>query len=317
MTLIKGSYIENYKKPNAKEVVEEVFFVVDLDDKGNLEKDLRKLGEEFEQDSILFIPKGGEKSTLIGTNKCEDGYPGYGKKVHFNKRQIGGDGEFFSRVNGRPFVFKEAVGNGNATRPEGGMGRWGCSAVANAHWSDIDVDAIVEEEETVVETNIEYNAYWISPKGKVIPVPSRHIHSIIEEPKKFGLTTKKIKDLYDKYDEPMGHEGQAREDIMLDLMKKGWIRLRFIPRNYKWTVQTFKMNKKTQDNIWDGFAQLVKKGWVGEGHDVVILVDDRMDSNGEVGDIIDYSIFESFGNKGGPVCQNAEVIFLEDFNPND
>ena len=58
-----------YGTDKAKEVGEHTYFIVDSEDTGNLEKDLRSLGEEFDQDSILFIPKGGEKSTLFGTNK--------------------------------------------------------------------------------------------------------------------------------------------------------------------------------------------------------------------------------------------------------
>jgi len=108
VTAIKGSYIENYGSKNAKEVGENSFLVIDLKDKGNLKKDLLKLGEAFEQDSIIFgeASKGG---TLIGSNKCPDGYPGYHKEAKQGGAVFGAKGEFLSRVNGRPFVFKESI----------------------------------------------------------------------------------------------------------------------------------------------------------------------------------------------------------------
>jgi len=144
VTSIKGTYIENFnskdpKKP-PKEVSENVFFVVDLKDSGNLLRDMKKLGELFDQDSILFIPKGGSNSTLHGTNHCSD-FPGYGKKVSFSKRSLGDKGEFFSKVGGRPFVFKEDVSQiKEHVVPSGYFGLWGLKAVANQPWCEIEVD---------------------------------------------------------------------------------------------------------------------------------------------------------------------------------
>jgi hypothetical protein len=77
-TKVRDVYIENYLSVDTKEVGEDVFFVVDIKDKGNLWKDLRILGEEYEQDSILYIPKGAKVGKLTGTNQCPNGYPGYG-----------------------------------------------------------------------------------------------------------------------------------------------------------------------------------------------------------------------------------------------
>ena len=136
VTSVKGSYIENYGSANAKEVGEHVFFVVDLENKGNLEKDLRKLGEEFEQDSILFIEKGGDNSVLIGTNKCPNGYPGYGKKVSFKERQIASTGEFMTKVRNRPFIFREALRE--HVLPQGHHARWACSVIAKKSWKELD-----------------------------------------------------------------------------------------------------------------------------------------------------------------------------------
>ena len=107
VTSVKGSYIENYGTKDAIEVGESSFFVVDLKDRNNLKKDLIELGTTFNQDSILFIYKGGDKSILIGTNNAE--FPGYLKEISMGKFGGGQSGEFFSRVNGRPFIFKEST----------------------------------------------------------------------------------------------------------------------------------------------------------------------------------------------------------------
>jgi len=137
ITTLKGTYIENFGTPEAREVGETIFFIVDLEDKGNLEKDLRALGLEFDQDSILFIPKGGEKSVLIGTNKCPNGFPGFGVRKDFNKRQFGEKGEFFTKVKNRPFTFTESIEE--IPLPQGYFGRMGCDAIAKSPWDTIEL----------------------------------------------------------------------------------------------------------------------------------------------------------------------------------
>ena len=106
VTPIKGAYIENYGSKDEIEVGEKSFMVIDMEDKGTLKKDLLALGEEFEQDSIIFGEAGSE-GFLIGTNKCPSGYPGYHKEVLQGGAIFGKTGKFMSRVRGRPFVFKE------------------------------------------------------------------------------------------------------------------------------------------------------------------------------------------------------------------
>ena len=108
VTKIDGSYIENYGSKDAIEVKEESYIVIDLKDTGNLEKDLIKLGQKYEQDSITYQEKDG-MYYLISTNECPNGYPGngkIGKKIKLGKPMYGKDGEFFSSVKGRPFVFE-------------------------------------------------------------------------------------------------------------------------------------------------------------------------------------------------------------------
>ena len=137
VTKLHGTYPEGGK--TTKEIS---YFVVDLKDTGKLEKDLRKLGQEFEQDSILFIPKGAikgdVKAYLIGTNKYENNWLGFGKKETFNKGRMGYDSPIYtSKVNGRPFIF-EQVGE-TVESPQTGFGYWAMNLIAEKTWQEIDV----------------------------------------------------------------------------------------------------------------------------------------------------------------------------------
>lgn len=141
VTEVDGAYIENFGTPDAVEVTEDVYFVVDLKDGGNLERDLRRLGELFDQDSIMFIPKGG-MGILIGTNHCSD-FPGYGRKLPFTKRTFGKVGEFMTKVRNRPFIFEETflekACNENYYSVANIMGKWAITNVARKNWKDIEL----------------------------------------------------------------------------------------------------------------------------------------------------------------------------------
>lgn len=138
VTKIKGSYIENYGSKNEKEVGESSFIVIDIKDKGALKKDLLRLGEEFEQDSIIF-GKAGKAGTLIGTNKCPNGYPGYHKESKQGGAIFGKTGEFMSRVKGRPFVFSEEVELHNYGVRNHPTTLRSSVHYSKLHWSEIEV----------------------------------------------------------------------------------------------------------------------------------------------------------------------------------
>lgn len=135
VTSVKGSYIENFGTPEAKEVGEHVFFVEDAKDTGNLKEDLIELGEEFNQDSVFYIPKGGKEATLIGTNNAE--FPGYHKEVQFGSKKLGKTGEFMTRVGNKPFFF-ESIDRFNVP-PTNYLSKQALFKIAEKHWSKIDV----------------------------------------------------------------------------------------------------------------------------------------------------------------------------------
>jgi hypothetical protein len=101
-------------------------------------------------------------------------------------------------------------------------------------------------------------AYWISPRGEVLEVGTNHIAVVIKNPKSFGLTTEKIKEVYDRHGEPMGMEGNAREEIILNLLNKGFIRIRRYKNAYSLNIG--KMSKKVKDILQSWAYKLINKG---------------------------------------------------------
>lgn len=130
-----GGYIENYGSDHEIEVDEKVFIVMDIKDRGMVKSDLVKLGTQFEQDSILYLPKGAESGELIGTNRCPNGYPGYGKSIVLKNPIFGKKGRFYTKIQGRPFVLEEGLGY--IPPASGFFGRWGAHLAAKRDWQKL------------------------------------------------------------------------------------------------------------------------------------------------------------------------------------
>jgi len=107
VTKANGSYIEDYDTPEAFEVSEDSYFVVNLNDDPSFVHSITTLGEKYCQDSVLVIPQGGEGAYLYGTNNSE--FPGYGKKVAVGRRDFGREKEFMTKIKNRPFTFGEGL----------------------------------------------------------------------------------------------------------------------------------------------------------------------------------------------------------------
>lgn len=97
------------------------------------------------------------------------------------------------------------------------------------------------------------DAYWIDPKGKIIDVPMLHIKAIHDNPSLFNLSIDKLKKVYIKHSEEFSPftEGKSREEIMYDLIQKGFIRLRYMPRQDSWTVQLNNLNDTNKNYLKD------------------------------------------------------------------
>ena len=112
VTKVKGTYIENYMTDNAVEVNEDSFFVVNTPDDSNFIDNIVTLGKLFCQDSVLIMNRGGNDNYLVGTNNSE--FPGFKNKIDLGRFKPGIEGEFMTKVGGRPFVtehFKDLQNN--------------------------------------------------------------------------------------------------------------------------------------------------------------------------------------------------------------
>lgn len=107
VTKVDGSYIEDFDTPEAMEVSEDSFFVVNLKDIPDFFSDVESLGRKFCQDSVLMIPQGGKGAYLLGTNNSE--FPGLGEKISVGDLKMGEEAEFMTRVGGRPFTATEGL----------------------------------------------------------------------------------------------------------------------------------------------------------------------------------------------------------------
>jgi hypothetical protein len=84
-------------------------------------------------------------------------------------------------------------------------------------------------------------AYWISPRGELAPVEGtalKHIDLVWRNPTFFGLNRNVLLAVYEKHQERAGQEGKARQELMAELLRKDWIRIRYVPKIHGFTVQT-------------------------------------------------------------------------------
>jgi len=107
------------------------------------------------------------------------------------------------------------------------------------------------------------NAYWISPKGNILGVESRHINDIAAYPERFGFTKTILAAIFRRHRETYGSEGNAREEILIKLMQKGWIRVRYVERQDFYTIQLSDVFYR--DGSWHALVTSWAKWAVGKG----------------------------------------------------
>jgi hypothetical protein len=97
-------------------------------------------------------------------------------------------------------------------------------------------------------------AYWLSPSGKVLYGFYKHIQAVWRSPETFGLTDEYLKEICKKYGDPICeiYEGKARQEIMEGLIRGGWIRIRFRPKNQCYTVELDRLSgeRKNYLRLW-------------------------------------------------------------------
>lgn len=116
----------------------------------------------------------------------------------------------------------------------------------------------LEEKVNSKSSVVKAEAYWISPIGKIKPVDSRHIHEIYDNPEAFGTTQEEIDKIYKKFKEKARTEGNAREEIIKNMLEKGWIRIRNYVKANSWSVNVNKLDQKHQELLYDWALAMIK-----------------------------------------------------------
>ena len=104
----------------------------------------------------------------------------------------------------------------------------------------------------------------VDPSGEIVPLyGGGHIQTVWAKPELFGLTTDDIKAVYDKYGENYGTEGKARDEILIDTFKLGWMRVNYYDRNDKFVINAWTYDDAT---IWrlKQFARKASGGVLGK-----------------------------------------------------
>ncbi|MFC2172121.1 hypothetical protein ACFLU6_05755 [Acidobacteriota bacterium] len=102
------------------------------------------------------------------------------------------------------------------------------------------------------------DGFWINPQGKIVRSRTSHINDITANPSKFGTTRDEILALHEKYGEKMGREGRAREELIINALKNGHMRIRQYG-NKGFSVTVWKITMPVKDYLYD-WAVGMKEG---------------------------------------------------------
>ena len=121
--------------------------------------------------------------------------------------------------------------------------------------------------------------YFIDPDGNVIHVTDTHISTVISDPERFSVTRDWINRVYDKHGEKIGSENKARAEILIQLFKDGFIRVRYDGKFDRWVFQMHTLTEKNKELLISFAQTALSKGIFGKKYyphaDVSVL-----DSNG-------------------------------------
>ena len=98
---------------------------------------------------------------------------------------------------------------------------------------------------------IDAQSYFISPSGRLYPVQD-HLEYVKTNPEVFRYKPGDLEDM----EKEAGNISDFREAVLIDVMKKGWIRARFVTKEYAWSLQFDEMNLHTAEAISDFALEL-------------------------------------------------------------
>ena len=88
------------------------------------------------------------------------------------------------------------------------------------------------------------DAFWFDGRN-VYDTDSTHIRDVLNAPERYGMTKQELVERYKAHGEKIGQEAKAREEIILELTRKNWIRARHYrkPHDY-WSLTVGDMRRQ-------------------------------------------------------------------------
>lgn len=115
------------------------------------------------------------------------------------------------------------------------------------------------------EPNLTPQAFFIAPDGRYVPVPELHIIAICASPGTFGYTDEYLRGKFAEHGEQWGSEAHAREEIILNLLRQGWVRVRIRHERGRGKLCLFQVDRVTPENtaLIARFAEDIQQGIFG------------------------------------------------------
>jgi len=154
---------------------------------------------------------------------------------------------------------------------------------------------------------------WISPSGDIFGVPLTHIKAVIEDPVKFGLSVGQLKVIYNKHNEGIGSEGDARDEVISLLISQGWIRIRFYPGEY-YHIELNRLTQNCKDVLFEWASRVLTK--YPEKESLPVVICERQNNNLEtsfmLGDLLDKTVFVGFNKTRWEAKDLIESATIQD-----
>ena len=104
----------------------------------------------------------------------------------------------------------------------------------------------------------------VNPEGEIVPLENGgHIGTVWTHPDWFGFTTEYLKSVYEKYGEQEWTEGKARDEILIEVFKKGWLRVNYKDRNDRFLINAWAYDAPTIGRLKQ-FARRAANGAFGQ-----------------------------------------------------
>jgi len=111
---------------------------------------------------------------------------------------------------------------------------------------------------------------WITPDGDVFGVPETHIKDVVADPSKYGLAAERVANVFKQFNEELGFEGNARDDIIGFLVGQGWTRIRYYPDDGVYHVQVNQLDSRRKGYLSTWASKLLSQD-IGNGEKHITL----------------------------------------------